>query len=191
MTENLPFNALLRRLHADGEAHLVYERLRARLITFFRLHVPEQAESLADTTMERLGRRLQEGVIVDSVPLYALGVARLLVKEEIARRERERRVALESERQLALQADVGDNDAALAALAACLKLLGAEAADFILQYYGADGASRIAERQRLAATLGLSLNALRNRALRIRSRLEECTLGRLSVTKTTLESLRP
>ena len=48
-----------------------------------------------------------------------------------------------------------------------------------LDYYGADGAERIATRQRLAGERGISINALRNRALRLREALEDCVRKRL------------
>jgi hypothetical protein len=54
----------------------------------------------------------------------------------------------------------------------CLAKLGDHATHVILTYYAWDGSERISRRQRLAAELGLSLNALRNRAMRLRGMLE-------------------
>jgi len=70
-------------------------------------------------------------------------------------------------------------EAAVAALDGCLDQLGARARVLILDYYGADGAQRIRARQKLAGELGSSLNALRNRALRLRETLERCVRERL------------
>ena len=176
-----PFATLLRRLARDGHAQVGYERLRHRLIQFFRLHLPADADDLADMALDRIARRLHEGVEIEHLPAYALGVARLLVLEartRLAKRQRAER---------ALAADEDDNEAASAAasleaassaLATCLDQLGAQARALILDYYGADGARRIQARQRLAAELGSSLNALRNRALRLRERLERCVRER-------------
>jgi hypothetical protein len=75
-----------------------------------------------------------------------------------------------------------------AALEACLDTLAKADAALILDYYGADGSARIRLRQQLADSLGLSLNALRNRALRLRGKLEECALSRLAVMKRPPES---
>lgn len=193
--------ALLRRLGVEGEpGGVVYERLRLRLVAFLRLHVRGEAEALADVALERLARRVHEGTVIDSLPSYALGIARLLVREEHARRQRERRVieSLGHEAGGAAQVDAAarrdgvdftesgaDGEdaavdaAALAALQACLEGLDAEARRVVLEYYLADGAARIAARQRLATGLGLSLNALRNRALRLRTRLESCVTAKL------------
>lgn len=184
-----PFDALLRRLRADvdgaepagprGEA-VAYEALRRRLIQFFRLHVPPEAEDLADTVLDRLARRVHEGTEVASVPSYALGIARMVLHEAHARAAR-RRLA-EDDPALAPPDDDPAEAAALektlASLAACLDGAGAAARQLILTYYGDDGAGRIATRQRLAAECGISLNALRNRALRLREALEDCVRSR-------------
>jgi DNA-directed RNA polymerase specialized sigma24 family protein len=198
--------ALLQRLGADGEpGGEVYERLRLRLVAFLRLHVRAEAESLADVALDRLARRVQEGTVIDSVPSYVLGIARLLVREEQARRARERRAleGLGHETNLVAQGAADDapdgvafatpagsdgpvdaadsvvDAVALAALQACLEGLDDAARRFVLEYYLADGPARIPARQRLAAALGLSLNAVRNRALRLRARLESCVAAQL------------
>jgi hypothetical protein len=75
--------------------------------------------------------------------------------------------------------DASEDEAAFAALTACLEAAGGDARALILSYYDADGALRIATRQRLAAERGISLNALRNRALRLREVLEACVRARL------------
>ena len=47
----------------------------------------------------------------------------------------------------------------------------------ILKYYVAEGRTRIDNRRRLAQALGISETALRNRAQRLRDRLERCITG--------------
>lgn len=186
------FAALLERLGvSELSAEVAYERLRARLIAFFRLHLPAQAEALADEVLDRLGRRLCEGTQVDSPLHYALGIARLLLLEARGRVQRERRTVDEELRRSQLEAVASDESlrkAQAAALEACLQTLSPEDAALILDYYGADGAARIRRRQQLADALGLSLNALRNRALRLRSRLEACARSRLGVMDQDRES---
>jgi DNA-directed RNA polymerase specialized sigma24 family protein len=174
------FGALLQRLSADGGDATSYEALRRRLILFFRLHVPAEAEDLADVVLDRLARRIHEGIDVASVPSYALGIARLVLHEERARAVR-RRLA-EADPTLAPDEDAADDaaeqESVLAALRGCLDAAGATARQLILTYYGGDGAVRIATRRRLADTCGISLNALRNRALRLRDALEDCVRKR-------------
>jgi hypothetical protein len=169
------FAALLERLRSDElSSEAAYERLRLRLVAFLRLHLPVEAESLADVALDRLARRIHEGTIVDSVHLYALGIGRMLVLETQTRLGRE----AVAKHELALQPMEPSTDAeqeeALAAVTECLRRLGNSASDLILVYYSGDGAERIDKRQKLAAQLGISLNALRNRALRLRGLLERC-----------------
>jgi DNA-directed RNA polymerase specialized sigma24 family protein len=178
------FAALLRRLRGDDDAGVAYERLRSRLIRYFRLHVPAEADELADVAIDRLARRVDEGVEVANVPLYALGIARLVLLEARARYAR---------RQLAESDPTGwpdDEDPdtaeshalderAATALVACLDEAGEAARSMIVDYYAADGGERIRVRKRLADELGVSINALRNRALRLREALEACMRKRL------------
>lgn len=174
------FAALLARLSADGGDAQAYEALRRRLIQFFRLHVPAEADDLADIVLDRLARRIHEGIDVASVPSYALGIARMVLHE--ARAKVARRHLAEADPTL-----VPDDDAAedaselehvLVALRACLDAAGTTARRLILTYYGGDGAVRIATRKSLADECGISLNALRNRALRLRDALEDCVRKR-------------
>lgn len=174
--------ALIERLRADGGAPaLAYEALRRRLILFFHVPLAADAEHLADIALERLGRRIAQGVVVENVRSYALGVARLLLKEAQAQRMRQWRAQNDPlfADGMADGAEPAVSEEALQALNVCLGTIEARARDLILAYYGADGGERIRLRQVLAAQLGLSLNALRNRALRLRDALERCVRGRL------------
>ena len=175
-----PFAALLARLAADGGDAAAYESLRRRLIQFFRLHVPAESDDLADVVLDRLARRIHEGIDVASVPSYALGIARMVLHE--ARAKAARRHLAETDPTLApdepAAGDAIELEHVLAALRACLDAAGTTARELILTYYGGDGADRIATRKRLADACGISLNALRNRALRLRDALEDCVRKR-------------
>ena len=61
------FGALLARLSADGGDAQAYEALRRRLIQFFKLHVPAEADDLADVVLDRLARRIHEGIDVEAI----------------------------------------------------------------------------------------------------------------------------
>jgi DNA-directed RNA polymerase specialized sigma24 family protein len=67
-----------------------------------------------------------------------------------------------------------DDEEALRCLEDCLEQLPPETRAFILDYYAGDGQDRITNRRRLADEMGTGLNALRNRALRLRANLQEC-----------------
>ncbi len=185
-TRRASFDALIERLRRDGDAGLGYESLRRRLIQFFRLHVPAEADALADVVLDRLGRKIVDGVEIASIPMYALGIARMVLHEVHARDAQ--RHAAESDPVLLSEMEhrgaaksAPYDEAAMAALAQCLDAMDSSARALILAYYSADGSERIASRQRLAAELGVSLNALRNRAQRLRDSLERCVRSRLGV----------
>jgi DNA-directed RNA polymerase specialized sigma24 family protein len=175
------FLALIARLGSEGEKpEVVYERLRGRLITYLRLHLPAEADDLADLTLDRMARRIHEGTAVQSIYSYALGVARMLLHESRARHSREQQSILEQAPLLEQSPpEEEESEVVLSALQGCLQHLGQAAADLILAYYGGEGSERIGKRRRLAEELGLSSNALRNRALRLREALERCTRQKL------------
>jgi len=175
-----PFDSLLDRLAADPESAHAYEGLRLRLVCYFRLRFPVDAEALADETIDRLARRLSDGTPVVNLAAYALGIARLIGLETATRQRREREAALTASiESAALEAET-EPDAALPALQCCLAGFDQESVSLILEYYTeASGAARIEHRQHMAERHGLTPNALRNRALRIRIALERCVRARL------------
>src|SRR5262245_1492 len=112
---------LLRTLHEDREeASRQYEGLRQRLIDLFAWERSETPEELADEALNRLARRLSEGVAVDGgIGKYAFGIARLLLQED-ARARRTRDAAL---RELPLRATGGETSETLRLLERCLEEL--------------------------------------------------------------------
>ena len=169
------FDALLARLSAQGDAPLSYEKLRRRLVLYFQVHAPVEAEAACDDVIDRLARRIEEGLPIDNVPLYALGIARNVLHELHARQVRDRAVATEIgfDAQITVD-DEDDTEEKLTALRACLERLGQAGARLILAYYDGEGSERIRVRRALAERMKLGLNALRNRALRLRETLESC-----------------
>jgi DNA-directed RNA polymerase specialized sigma24 family protein len=174
------FHALLERLiETDASAGSAYESLRRRVIVFFRHHLPIEAEALADTVLDRLARRIADRVEIADLRLYALGIARNVLSEAHTR-------AVQHDRALA-DPTFGSHDAdnavdeevALATLRLCLARFAASQKHLILSYYNGDGAQRIRTRRELAAANNVTLNTLRNRALRLRAQLETCMRQRL------------
>src|ERR1700723_2343835 len=108
-----PFRTLLERLAIDDDVATAYERLRTRLVTFFRLTFPVEAEALADEAIDRLARRLQDGTPVDHLTGYALGIARLLVLETGARQRKEDQAARGAMLEAELNEQDSDADAAV------------------------------------------------------------------------------
>ncbi len=152
------------------------------MIVFFRLYVPAEAETLTDRALDRVARKLMEGTEIANLLHFTLGVSRMILVESRSRRSRELRAQEGYAGMIeppATPPDIGEFDEEEArlqervrALRECLAQLGDHATYVILTYYDSNGSERISRRQRLAAELGLSLNALRNRALRLRDMLE-------------------
>lgn len=172
-------DGLLARLDTDpAAAGEKYERLRRSLLKFFSWHQIPEADSSVDETLDRIARRLDAGHHIDDVPVFAYGVARMV------RLERQRRSAtfqMISDDLLFTHAappqycgnDLEAREIELrdACLQRCLAELSPHDRDLIVTYYVGAGRARIEGRAQLAATLGLSDNALRHRAQRLRERL--------------------
>jgi DNA-directed RNA polymerase specialized sigma24 family protein len=170
------FDALLAALSPDRVvAGAEYERIRSRLIRFFSIHQARSPEDLADTAFNRIARRIADGEEIRNARQYLSGIARILLFEDRERRRQEEHVL----RMVANASDARSDEELADALEACLETLPAGARDLLARYYSADGRKRIALRQQMAEEMGMELNALRNRALRLRERLEECVQKRM------------
>jgi DNA-directed RNA polymerase specialized sigma24 family protein len=169
------FARLLAALHPDREqAALRYEELRIRLVRVFLWEHAVDPETLADDALTRLARRIDEGEVIQSVPAFLNGIARNLLKEEANRRQR-----LQPLTDFPAPPANVEIERRHIALEACLQTWDADKRHLLLAYYQGDQSARIQNRQRLAAQLGLELNTLRNRALRLRDRLESCVRKQL------------
>jgi DNA-directed RNA polymerase specialized sigma24 family protein len=162
---------LLARLGPDREAAAgEYQRLHRRLLAFFESHGSLEPGRDADETLDRLARKLREGHVIRDVPAYLHGLARNVLRE-VWRRARREEGARETLRAVA-RAPLPD--ARLwSCFDRCLAELGPERADLLVAYYAAARTSNRAWRVQLAASRGLSLNALRIRVFRAREALRE------------------
>ena len=175
------FERILATLDSDRErAAERYEGIRRRLIQLFRWRGCPEAETLADQTIDRVGRKLLEGEeILSSDPaVYFYGVARNVLKEFWTRERKEQSLqrSAGSVREFpGAQTDLRDQemDERLDCLDRCLGRLPKEDRELIETYYRSEKSEKIADRAELARTLGLSPGALRIRAHRIRRLLEE------------------
>jgi len=166
---------LLARLDVDpSRAAAAYEALRLSLTRFFDwrgAHFPDEG---ADETLNRLARRLEQGVDVADLRGFALGIARLVLLER-ARSPQLRQDELDEQRIGPAPVEQGETDPRLHdCLERCLASLPVDARRLILEYYQDQRRQKIDRRVRLATELGLSANALRSRAQRVRDRLERC-----------------
>jgi DNA-directed RNA polymerase specialized sigma24 family protein len=167
------FTSLLARLGPDADrAGTAYEDLRRALVSFFRWRGASTPEECADDALDRLAARIHDGVAVDDVPRFARGIARLVLLEHWRGPHAQQALAEDPPAQTSLLDP--DEEALHQCLDLCLDELDAQGRALILGYYAAEGRKRIDSRKEMAASLGLSESALRNRAQRLRDRLERC-----------------
>jgi RNA polymerase sigma factor (sigma-70 family) len=177
--------------HSDGQA---YVEMRRRLRDYFARKNCRTADDLADETLTRVARRLEEeGITRDETPArYCYIVARFVFLEHV-RETRAHPTVTHAPGDVASHASIlsvehaeRDVDAAatrdklLACLEKCLDELDPLNRRIISRYYIGSERVKIDNRRALAESLGLSPNALTIRASRIRKRLEACVRARLS-----------
>jgi DNA-directed RNA polymerase specialized sigma24 family protein len=180
------FEALLAQLDADRDrAGERYETIRRKLVRLFDWRGCATPEDLADETMNRVARRLAEGIELRSSDPYGYfcGVAHLVYKESLRRAAREQRVLAEGGGwSPPAFADEEPADPRLDCLRQCLAGLAPDQRDLVLRYHqggNSQGETNIRNRQALANEVGLPMNALRIRVHRIRRKLESCVHDRL------------
>ena len=154
-----------------------YESLRLTLMKFFDWRGAHFPEELADETINRVIRKIDEGQTIRDVPTYCHGVARLVLLEKLKGPESKRTDFEELPPAALVAPEPEERDEKRDCFEQCLKQLPIESRQLILQYYGDEKREKINRRSVMAERLGIPLNALRSRAQRIRNRLEECVNG--------------
>ena len=162
---------LLARLAPEREAAgLEYERLHRRLLAFFESHGSLEPGRDADEALDRLARKLREGHAIRDIPAYLHGLARNVLRETWRRARREEGVR---ETLRATLPPPPVNGRLWGCFDRCLAELEPDRAELLVAYYSAARSSNRAWRVELAASRGLSLNALRIRVFRAREALRE------------------
>jgi len=164
-------------IESGGQA---YVDVRRRLVRYFDRKNCHAADDLADETLNRVARRLQEeGCINGVVPAQYCYIVGKFVLLEHLRHQEQNNVAFDEAGLVSPRAGIDvdpapNSEELLQSLDLCLEKLRPEDQDLILDYYGGEQQTKIARRKALAERLGLSINALLIRACRIRSKLEAC-----------------
>lgn len=155
-----------------------YVEMHERLIAYFARKGCLAPHDLADETLSRVARRLQEeGAITGVAPAqYCYIVARFVLLESLRGADRMRVQLARDVRDRTTSPDA-DRERLLSRLDACLEQLDPDDRKLILAYYSGDGRSRIETRRSLAAARCLTTNALMIRASRLRDRLKGCLKG--------------
>ena len=157
-----------------------YLEMRRRLAAYFDRRSRPAPDLLADETFDRISRTLEKSGCIQVTPpaRYCYVVARFVLLEDIRRGDRnvpydETRPALHRGPEGAAGLDAG-TERALDCLSHCLERLKTPDRELIVDYYRDAKRERIDRRRRLAATLGITMNALGIRAWRLRASLESC-----------------
>jgi DNA-directed RNA polymerase specialized sigma24 family protein len=158
-----------------------YLEMRGRLISFFDRKNCLNADELADETLDRVARRLEEeGKIETETPAkYCYIVAKFVFMESLRQKESvpfDDILRTEKANELATeQTDEKEcKEKMLDCLEQCTAKLEAANREIIIRYYFGEERVKIENRRTLAQNLGISMNALTIRACRIRDKLESC-----------------
>ncbi|HSE43268.1 MAG TPA: hypothetical protein VLH08_21090 [Acidobacteriota bacterium] len=170
------FQRLLTWFDEDAEAAgQRYVEIRRRLYQYFDRKNCSSPMELADETLNRVARRLEEeGEIKESTASqFCFNTARYIFLESLRQRQHHQQlhdgVVVSSEFH-----DDEEEQRRSDCLERCLQTLDSQDQDAILSYYRGERRSRIENRKLIAAKLGVSMNALSIRACRIRIKLESC-----------------
>lgn len=151
-----------------------YLEIRGNLTRFFEWRGCPFPEDHADETMNRVAKKVAEGEEILNPPGYAMGVARLLLLEIVKGRQREQSALTEIGQTSEAYEVEDDGEGRLTCLRNCLQTLSPDNRELILQYYQGEKSEKIQNRKKLMERLGVPVNTLRMRALRLRERLQGC-----------------
>jgi DNA-directed RNA polymerase specialized sigma24 family protein len=169
------FDKLLMAFGGDRESGSEkYLEIRGNLTRFFEWRGCPFPEDHADETMNRVAKKVDAGEEILNPAGYAMGVARLLLLEIVKGRQREQSALTEIGRDSEAYEAEDDSEGRLTCLRNCLQTLSSENRDLILQYYQGEKSEKIQNRKKLMERLGVPVNTLRMRALRLRERLQGC-----------------
>ena len=151
-----------------------YLEIRNNLTRFFEWRGCSFPEDHADETINRMAKRVVEGEQILNHSGYAMGVARLLLLEINKGRQREQSALAEISTAPEAYVPEDDGERRLTCLRSCLQTLSPDNRDLILQYYQGEKGEKIGNRKKLLERLGIPVNTLRMRALRLREKLQSC-----------------
>lgn len=166
---------------SEGQKYLL---IRDRLVAYFDRKNCLAPDELADETLNRVARRLEEeGSIETETPAkYCYITARFVFMEYLRGRDR-KNVSLDQmpthrrEARLKTSDESGETESKermLECLEQCVQQLKPDKRGMIIKYYYGEERSKIDNRKRMAEDLGVTVNALSIRACRIRNKLEGC-----------------
>lgn len=157
-----------------------YLELRQKLVAYFDRKNCLSPDELADETLNRVARRLEEeGKIEIETPAKFCYITARFVFLESLRGQGNKSVSIDEIKAEKITASNESEEKTLkekmlACLEKCVGELDEINRDLIVKYYYGAERIKIENRRVLAEKLGISSNALTVRACRIRGRLEKC-----------------
>ena len=176
------FRRLLSWLDEDASSEgQRYLEIRRRLVAYFDRKNCLAPDELADETLNRVARRLEEedAIETETPAKYCYTLARFVFMEYL----RETRKSIDALEEMQRGQDRNDalivefdaeKERMLNCLERCTRKLEPANRELITRYYIGRERVKIENRRALAASLGITTNALSIRACRIRDKLEEC-----------------
>src|SRR5262249_25943159 len=156
--------------------------MRRRLVAYFDRRNRPSADDLADETLNRIARTLEQGAVIATRPpaRYCYIVAKFVLLEDFRRERRD--VSFDeswrAQTTPAAHADAHDSriirEHRLERLARGRDALKDDQRTLIVEYSAAARRERIDRRRGLAERLGISMNALSIRVWRLRDGLKAC-----------------
>jgi len=171
------FNEILAWLNSDPDvAGQMYVQLRHDLAKIFTWNRCSDPEGLTDEVFDRVSRKVHQlrQTFNGDPRLFFYGVARNLIKEESKKIRAQ--VSLEH-LDLAANECAENNDPEMMraeCLELCLQKISSDKRELILDYYAKEKQAKIDHRAEIARRFGMSVEVLRVRIYRIRSRLQQC-----------------
>lgn len=145
-----------------------YEEIRRKLIMIFARRGCSFPDDLADETINRVSRKVQEiaSTYIGDPALYFYGVAQKIYMEYIKKPA--------DLKPLPPHDSPEEEERKYECLERCMGHLDLESRELILRYYHQEKRSKIEHRKELADCLGVALNTLRMRVHRIKASLRQC-----------------
>ncbi len=176
------FAALLKWLDidnkTDGECYL---EIHERLVSYFDRKNCQNPDELADETLNRVARRLEEeGKLESETPArYCYITAKFVFLENLRSKDKQN-ISIDETTENKLFSKTFDdktvNEKRLNCLELCTENLEFVNREIIFGYYYGEERIKIENRRKLAKKFELSVNALSIRACRIRERLQVCVV---------------
>lgn len=171
------FDSFLALLDTDRDAAgAKYEELRLRLVRYFDWRGCDGSDELTDICLDRVQKKIADGEEIQNVQAFAATVAQFVYKESLRSKGRvTHSLDAEDAPQIAAVEPEVTEDERMTCLESCLDAFNVDDRKLIISYYDTDEKTMIASRKRLADSLAVSINTLRIKVCRLKSRLEKCT----------------